>query len=376
MRDFLRILPSPSTLRELVLYVSDEELRSTQEPEFDFLSEDIPSLTHLELLRFPLTPQMVRLTHIVNLTISRDRLELSTLLDLLSSNPRLVDVKIDFRVTYSPDDTRGDGEVSLPEVRRFSWFNCNTSDLLQRLTIPRGTDIFLSASPLSDYRPLTQKLLPRSPQYLQNLSDIQTIQVLNTSLSGLSVAAWGPSGSLRFTVPHLPRWPLLDGLPAQTVGTFRYTEVAGTDLAVLLTPNVIEEALSTLEYLHTLVLANCSRKTFDLFFTALTDPNLSPTLTTVIIRICEESSAWFDGFVKVLEVRKVKRVRVIQRSETELTEEEEKMLLKYVEEVEIDSVDDHRALAWFLDWDKKYEVIKAFPPVRDADDESIYYYGT
>lgn len=129
-------------LRDLTIICTQELRKSGRATRYGslyspILSKDIPTLCTLYLYSFPLTPQLSGLRHLTNVDlIDPGSTATNAILDLLANNPCLQWVNIQGPL-YDQGSTREDQSVALPQLRHFLTYECEATEILRCLHLPR-----------------------------------------------------------------------------------------------------------------------------------------------------------------------------------------------------------------------------------------------
>ena len=129
-------------LRDLTIICTQELRKSGRATRYGslyspILSKDIPTLCTLYLYSFPLTPQLSGLRHLTNVDlIDPGSTATNAILELLANNPCLQWVNIQGPL-HDQGSTREDRSVALPQLRHFLTYECEATEILRCLHLPR-----------------------------------------------------------------------------------------------------------------------------------------------------------------------------------------------------------------------------------------------
>ena len=153
---------------------------------------DMPALRTLELLPFPIIPQFLQFKHLVDLRLEVTHSILTGVLDLLAANHSLEKLRLMGSFWYH-GDTHGAERIVLGCLRFLTVERCAPRRLLEKLTLPRGTRVFIRYKPSRSVPPAftTQESVERYAN-LQGLTSLHVLVLMNDTY----VDATGPNGSL------------------------------------------------------------------------------------------------------------------------------------------------------------------------------------
>ena len=153
---------------------------------------DMPALHTLELLPFPIIPQFLRLKYLINLRLEVTHSTLTAVLDLLAANPSLEKLWL-VGSFWDNEVTRGAESTVLGCLKFLTVERCAPRRLLEKLTLPRGTRVYIRYNPSRSVPPaFTLQSVERYP----NLQGLTSLHALMDFMRDTFVDATGPNGSL------------------------------------------------------------------------------------------------------------------------------------------------------------------------------------
>ena len=317
------------------------------------ISGSMPSLKDLRLGCIDLTPEILRLRHLVNLKLEHRYPSLTAILDLIASNPLLETIAL--RVQCGGQtDPRPKGAVVIPRLRTLKFEFYSPLPLFHQLSIPRGATV--SFSPWNG-KGEGEVTLPDSLEHLQNLSDVRNLYVQRKCMYWIEAS--GPSGGVEFEEICDPL-PELFRLPLQSVEKFRYAEVDqfSDTFGKGLGRGWMIKVLGRLRNLQTLVIGSCELETLKEIFVLLSPqavrtPGAPPrranipclTLSTIVLEAPHDGgwNDWVVPFLQMLRIRaaaglRLKKVRIISSRNVQVPrqgEEKRRQMAKLVPWVEV-----------------------------------------
>lgn len=285
----------------------------------------MPTLKDLRLASIDLTPEVLKLRHLVNLELAHPFPSMTDTLDLIALNPLLETVALSVKCD-GKTDPRPDGAVAIPLLRSLKFNFYPPLPLFHKLSVPKGATIMFS--PWTDVEEC-EAILPESLEHLLNLSEIKNLYIQRKS--GYWVKASGPSGEVRFEGKYDPELEI-QRLPLQFVEKFRYTDIQESiDLAsASRDPSWLSDVFDRLRNLQTLVLDSCALTTLKDIFSLLSRPThpsvvLSqsqslpcPALSIVVVEAPHDGTwgDWATPFLQMLCDRaaaglQLKKVRIV-----------------------------------------------------------------
>ena len=296
-----------------------------------------------------LTPEILRLRHLVNLNFRHPFPSSTALLDLIASNPHLETIVLSVR-SMGKAVPRPDGAVAIPRLRSLTFDFYSPLPLFHKFSIPRGASVRFS--PWVDPEEC-EVILPDSLEHLKNLSEVKSLYVQRRS--EYWIKASGPSGEVRFEGNSNPA-PELQRLPLQIVEKFRYAEIGepGESIGKNKDPVWLYEVFDRLENLQTLVIDSCGLTPIKHIFLLLSSrlgPAPSrrkmvpcPSLSTIILEVPRDGSwnDWVVPFLQMLRDReaagsRLKKFRIVCDPQIQIPRrgEERSQMAKLVPWVEV-----------------------------------------
>jgi len=338
-------------LERLELYRKQADQGSPIGPKM--ISGSMPSLRDLRLASIDLTPEVLRLRHLVNLQLEHPFPSLTAVLDLIASNPLLETITLAVRCA-GKTDSRPEGAVMIPRLRSLNFNFYSPAPLLYRLSIPRGVSLsFALWVDVEECEPT----LPPTLEYLHNLSEIRNLHI--QCRLGHWIKASGPSGKVKLEGKGDPGLEL-QRLPLQFVEKFRYAEIRGcTDtFGKDLHSGWISQVFSRSRNIQTFVIDSCKLATMKHLFDLLSpQPNNTPgrpsrredipcpALSTIILEVPPDGSwnDWVVPFIQMLRNRaavgsRLRKVRIVSTPRVQVPrpgEEKRKQMAKLVRRVEV-----------------------------------------
>ncbi|KAF9781856.1 hypothetical protein BJ322DRAFT_1213148 [Thelephora terrestris] len=334
------------------------------------ISGSMPSLKDLRLASIDLTPEILKLRHLVNLELAHPFASMTAILDLVVSNPLLETVAFSIKCS-DETDPRPEGAVIIPRLRTLKFDFYSPLPLLRKLSIPRGASVsFLLWAEMEEY----EVILPESLEHLQNLSEVKNLFIQRRS--GYCIEASGPSGEVKFEGKNEP-YQELERLPLQSVEKFRFAEsqqfidVAGKGQDLGWLSKVFERSRN----LRTFVIDSCGLATMkDIFRLLSPQPNLPPggplrleglpchSLSTIILEVPHDGSwsDWAVPFLKMLRDRaaaglRLQKLRIVSGPQAQIPRQGEEQMANLVPCVEFkykdkDGVVDEGRLRELFEW--------------------------
>lgn len=351
----------------------------------------MPSLKDLRLASIDLTPEVLRLRHLVNLQLTHPFPSLTAVLDLIALNPLLETITLSVKCAGKAD-LRSEGAVLIPRLRSLKFDFYSPAPLFHRLCIPRGASVSFS---LWNDAEECEAILPDSLEYLHNLSEVRNLYIQRRS--GYWIKASGPSGEVRFegkNDPDLELWRL----PLQYVEKFRYTEFreCSEEFSKDPYPGWISKVFGRSQNLQTLVIDSCKLATMKEIFRLLSPrPNHNtcapsrrgvlpcPALSTIILEAPYDGgwNDWVVPFLQMLHDRaavgsRLRKVRIVSNPRVHVPrpgEEKRKQLARLVRWVEVkyfwykEGVIDERRVRELYEWQHDEEGFPGgdLPVIRD-----------
>lgn len=360
-------------LERLELYRKNADQRSGMR--IRFLSGSMPLLKDLRLASIDLSPEILKLRHLVNLELTHPYPSLTAVLDLIASNPRLETITLSLRCS-GKTDPRPEGAVFIPRLRSLKFDFYNPAPLFRRLCIPRGVSTSFA---LWSETEECETILPDSLQYLHNLSELKNLYIQRRS--GYWLKASGPSGEIKFEgkrYPDLELWKL----PLQFVEKFRYSELQefAPGFAKDPYPEWLARVFGHSPNLRTLVIDSCKLGTMKYIFSILSPqfvhapgspPRcrslLCPALSTIILEAPHDGrwNDWIVPFIQMLRDRaavgfRLGKVRIVANPRVQIPrpgEERRRQMANFVPRVEVkyfwyrDGVIDERRVRELYEWE-------------------------
>lgn len=341
---------------------------------FRIISGSMPSLKDLRLASIDLTPEILRLRHLVNLELGHPFASMTAILDLIVSNPLLETVTLSVKC-FGKEDPRPEGAVLIPRLRTLKFDFYSPLPLFHKFSIPRGVSVSFSPWTETDD---CEVILPDSLEHLQNLSEVKSLFIQHGS--GYRIKASGPSGEVKFEGKHEP-YQELQRLPLQFVEKFRYGEIQqsievaskGQDLGWL--SKVFERSRN----LQTFVIDSCGLTTMKHIFHLLSPrpshasgvPLPCPLLSTIILEVPHDGSwnDWVVPFLQMLHDRaaaglRLKKFRMVSGPQVQVPrqgEEKRRQMAKLVPWVEVkffwynDGIINERRVRELFEWEHDKE---------------------
>ncbi|KAF9648195.1 hypothetical protein BDM02DRAFT_3115857 [Thelephora ganbajun] len=357
-------------LERLELYRRSADQRS--QIRLKIISGSMPSLKDLRLASIDLTPEILRLRHLVNLELAHPFPSLTAVLDLIVSNPLLEMITLSVRCA-GKTDPRPNGAVMIPRLRSLTFGFYSPVPLFHRLSIPRGATVSFSLWADAEE---CETILPDSLEHLHNLSEVKNLYVQHRS--GYWIKASGPSGEVKFEGKNDPDLEL-QKLPLQFVERFRYAEIRECSEAFSKEayPGWISKVFGRSRNLKTLVIDSCKLATMKYIFRLLSPQHNRapgaplrreslpcPALSTIILEVPHDGSwnDWAVPFIQMLRDRaavgsRLQKVRIVSNPRVQIPrpgEEKRKQMAKLVRWVEVKyfwykdgAVDERRARELF-----------------------------
>jgi hypothetical protein len=343
------------------------------------ISGTMPTLKDLRLASIDLTPDILKLRHLVNLELGHPYPSVSAVLDLIASNPLLETITLCVRCV-GKTDPRPDGAVAIPRLRSLKFDFYSPLPLFHKLSIPRGASVSFSPWAEADE---CEVFLPDSLEHLQNLSEVKNLYVQRRS--GYWIKASGPSGEVKFEDEGDPTLEL-QRIPLQFVEKFRCAEAPKPEWAIEKDPNpgwiakVFERAMN----LQVLVIDSCGLTTMKRIFALLSpqpgsgpgvaprrDRPPCPSLSTIIL-VAPHDGGWDDWvvpFIQMLRGRadvgsRLKKFRIVSHPQIKIPrpgEENRRQIANLVPWVEVktfsynDRTIDERKVRELLEWEHDEE---------------------
>jgi len=341
---------------------------------FKIISGSMPSLKDLRLTYFDLTPEVLKLRHLVNLELSHPFPSLTAVLDLIASNPLLENIALSVRCA-GKTDRRPEGAVMIPHLRSLNFTFYSPIPLFRRLSIPRGASLsFALWADLEECGPI----LPDSLENLHNLSEVRNLYIQHRY--GYWIKASGPSGEVKIEGKDDPDLELRS-LPLYLVEKFRYAETKESldPLSKVIYPGWISDVLARSHNLQTLIIDSCRLSTMKCIFHLLSpQPNRipgvalrhedlpCPALSTIILEAPHDGSwnDWVVPFLQMLRSRadvgsRLQKVRIVSHPRVQIPrpmEDKRKRMAKLVQRVEVkyfwyrDGVADKQRVRELFEW--------------------------
>ena len=288
--------------RSLILHtLSIETARAptvdSQEIEIGLVSGDMPSLHTLELLPFPITPQFMRFRHLTSLQLDVGYSTLTDVLDLLAANPSLEKVRLLGNFEDSEDE-RTAGGIFLKHLRFLTVERSMTCTFLEKLTLPRGTRIFIRYSIITHLVPFTPPL-PQSMRGYANLQGLTSLWVLLAFQNETYIDATGPNGSV--AMEFMDRQDAsfvcnaIDLLPATDI-----TQLV-CEFHPALTPvkiDKVKKMMDMLPHLEEIILIHFDGKDVERFLSTLTITNGWKKLLRLKFVHCRQLMNWIGNLIE------------------------------------------------------------------------------
>lgn len=299
-----------------------------------------------------LTPEVLKLRHLVNLELAHPFPSMTDTLDLIALNPLLETVALSVKCE-GKTDPRPDGAVAIPLLRSLKFNFYSPLPLFHKLSVPKGAAI--TFSPWTDAEEC-EAILPESPEHLHNLSEIKNLYIQRRS--GYWVKASGPSGEVRFEGKYDPELEI-QRLPLQFVEKFRYTDIQESiDLAsASRDPSWLSDIFDRSRNLQALILDSCALTTMKDIFSLLSLPNNSsavlsqsqnlpcPALSMIVVEAPHDGTwdDWAPPFLQMLRDRaaaglQLKKVRIVSSPRVKVPQQDDgkrREMAKFVPWVEV-----------------------------------------
>ena len=275
--------------------------------------ESIQSLRHLQLFRFPITPDFTQLTNLTVVGLDAGCTTRGTVLHLLSRNPRLEVVRL--WGPHSKRDLNGDsghppGSITLPHLKVL-WLGVAPLAYFEALSLPRCARIF-AGFPLKVY----PNYVPRGdhngslpiPASFSSLRDLRKLRLVDQEKIYTKVE--GEEGSIAYCTPNGN--PFIDeefsGVPWEEVTDVMY------EISPLFwhrsfpepasSPLMVSRIICRLVRLQKLELSCCSAKHLDSFLLVLHSTNVCKDLKVLILSHCVEIHRQVRSLATLAEGRK------------------------------------------------------------------------
>lgn len=364
-------------LERLELYRRSADQRSGMR--IRFLSGNMPSLTDLRLASIDLSPEILKLRHLVNLELVHPYPSLTAVLDLIASNPRLETMALSLRCS-GKTDPRPEGAVFIPRLRSLKFDFYNPAPLFRRLRIPRGASVSFAVWSETEE---CEAILPDSLQHFHNLSELRSLYIQRRA--GYWLKASGPSGEIKFEGKRDPGSELWK-LPLQSVEKFRYSELQEftPEFTGVLYPAWLARVFDCSLNLRTLVIDSCKLGTMKYIFEILSPQvihapgfpprvkSLScPALSTIILEVPYDGrwNDWVVPFIQMLRGRaalgsRLQKVRIVSNPRAQIPrpgEEKRRQMAGFVPRVEVkyfwykDGVVDEKRVRELYEWEHDEE---------------------
>ena len=275
--------------------------------------ESIQSLHHLQLFRFPITPDFTQLTNLTVVGLDAGCTTWGAVLHLISRNPLLKVLRLwgtHQDRGLSDDNTHPPGSIALPHLKVL-WLEAIPLDCLEALSPSHGTRIF-SGFP----RGICPSDLPRGdytgsfpiPASFSNLRDLRKLRLVDQGEIYIKVE--GEEGSIAYCT--------FNGSPF-IGGTFRgvpWEEVTDAiyEISPLFwhqrspeptsSPFMVSRVICRLVRLQKLELSCCSAKHLDSFLLVLHSMNVCKDLKVLVLSHCVEIHRQARSLVTLAEGRK------------------------------------------------------------------------
>lgn len=156
---------------------------------------EMPTLHTLELLPFPITPQFTGCKHLVDLRLDVKYSTLTSVLDLIWTNPSLERVRLLGNFENS-EDTRAAGSITMKHLRSFTVERCTPCLFLEKLNFLHKTRVFIRYSFIFPHQEPFAYTLPRPMGRYPNLQGLSSLYALMTYPNDTYIDATGPNGSI------------------------------------------------------------------------------------------------------------------------------------------------------------------------------------
>ena len=319
---------------------------------FKIISGSMPSLKVLGLTSIDLTPEILKLRHLVNLSLEHIFPSLAAILDLIAANPSLETIAL--RVKCAGQTVpRPAGAVMIPRLRTLEFLFYSPLPLFHHFSIPRGASVSFSLWNNTE----CEVVLPDSLEHLRNLWEVKNLYVQRDNRHWIEAS--GPSGEVRFEGVCDPL-PELRRLPLYLVEKFRYEEVDQSQKTISKEPDRswIFNVFCDLRHLRTLVIGSCGLQVMKEIFILLSPQTYHipgvplrrecfpcPTLSTIIVEVPRDGNwdEWVVPFLQMLHIRaaagsRLKKVRIVSRPRVYVPrpgEEKRRWMAKLVPWVEV-----------------------------------------
>lgn len=263
------------------------------------VSGDMPHLRTLELLPFPVIPQFVQFTHLINLRLDVMYSTLTDVLDLLAANHSLERVRLLGNFEDS-EDTRADGSISLGHLQFFTVERCTPCLFLEKLTLPRNARIFIRYNLISNLIPFAFSLPPSMGKYA-NLKGLTSLHVLMSFRSdSYYIEATGPNGSVAIGFMDLqdtsPVCNAIASLPA--TGITKFVCEFHPALTVMQVDKVIR-MMGILPHLEEISLAHFGGADTQDFLSSLKNTSEWTKLLRLRFVHCRQMADWIGDLIQV-----------------------------------------------------------------------------
>lgn len=287
-----------------------------------------PSLRHLQLFRFPITPELIRLRNLTVVGLDTDSVTPRAVLDLLSRNPLLEVVHLRGTERYedlSDDNGHPPGSITLSHLKVL-WLEMTPLIYLEALSPPHGARVFSGFIRDSRPHPFANGSYSASfpiPAPFSNLQDLRKLRLVDQGQ--LYIKLEGEKGNIAYCMSC--DWPLapggFSGIPLEEVTDAIY-EISPlfwhrTDIRPTTSQPMVTRIVCSMVRLQKLELSCCSAKNLDYFLLVLYSTNVCRDLKVLVLSHCVELYRQMRGLVILAEGRKAADmgldiVRIIYRN--------------------------------------------------------------
>jgi len=272
----------------------------------------IPSLHHLQVSRFPITPELIRLRDLTVVGLDAGSATLRTVLDLLSSNPLLKAVHL--RGRLSPEDLDGDhghspGSINLCHLEVLSLEETPLVQL-EALSPARGARIFSGFVHGGSHIPgavgpyTTSYPIPAS---FSNLQDLRKLRLVDQEETYIKLE--GEKGSITYRMSHSR--PLnastFSGIPLKEVTDAIYETNplfwSGVPVGPTTARFMVSRMVCGMVRLQKLELSCCRAEEVDNFLLVLYSTNVCKDLRVLVLSHCVELFRQMRGLAMLAEGR-------------------------------------------------------------------------